>query len=194
MGLRGGHLVARFVFGCWAQGSPLAPTFFSVLFFCLVVFGDLSGGDAISSFALLDFPNFCVLSALAGAFRYVWDYNCCVLVCLWWFAVFRFGLWVLSFWCIWPSDAGSRIGCGDLVRSWGPARLVSLDWGSLLWSILLILISPFPGRCSVRGHVQLFLVLRTQGRLGFLVASVWPSVPLVCCVRFSAWREFVLSS
>ena len=74
MGLRGGHLVARFVFGCWAQGSPLAPTFFSVLFLCLVVFGELSGGDALSSLALLDFPNFCVLSALAGAFRYVGDW------------------------------------------------------------------------------------------------------------------------
>jgi hypothetical protein len=71
MGLRGGHLVARFVFGCWARGSPLAPTFFSVLFLCLVVFGELSGGDAICSLVLLDFPNFCVLSALAGAFRYV---------------------------------------------------------------------------------------------------------------------------
>ena len=98
--------------------SPLAPSFFSVLFLWLVVFGELSGGDAISSLALLDFPSFCVFSALAGAFRYVWDYNCRVLVCLWWFAVFRFGLWVLSFWCIWPSDAGSRIGCGDLGRSY----------------------------------------------------------------------------
>ena len=63
--------MARFVFGCLAQGSPLAPTFFSVLFLCLVFFGELSGGDAICSLALLDFPNFCVLFALAGDFRYV---------------------------------------------------------------------------------------------------------------------------